>query len=161
MRKINNPYAGMEGYNCFGCSPDNEHGLRMRFTEEGEYLTSNWEPRGFLQGYVNVLHGGIQATLMDEIASWLVQIKLKTAGVTSELRVRYLKPVPVDKGSIRLRAKLSGMRRNLADVSVELFCPDGKLCAVADVTYYTFPQKVAAEKLHFPPYEKFFEKEKG
>jgi uncharacterized protein (TIGR00369 family) len=157
MRKINNPYKGTEGYNCFGCSPDNEHGLQMHFVEDGDYLVSEWEPRSFLQGYVNILHGGIQATLMDEIASWLVQIKLKTAGVTSELKVRYLKPVPVNKGAITLRAGLSGMRRNLADIHVELFCPDGNLCAVADVTYFTFPQKVAAERLHFPEYEKFFD----
>jgi acyl-coenzyme A thioesterase PaaI-like protein len=77
------------------------------------------------------------------------------------MKIRYLKPVPVNKGSLNLRAKLVGMRRNLADVHVELFCPGKKLCAVADVTYYTFPQKVAAEKLHFPAHEKFFEDNNG
>ena len=24
MKKIINPWKNMEGYNCFGCSPDNE-----------------------------------------------------------------------------------------------------------------------------------------
>ena len=31
MKKIINPWKDMEGYNCFGCSPDNEAGVRMEF----------------------------------------------------------------------------------------------------------------------------------
>lgn len=26
MKKIINPWKGMEGYNCFGCAPNNEAG---------------------------------------------------------------------------------------------------------------------------------------
>ena len=129
----------------------------MQFREEGEYLVCDWEPRGFLQGYVNVLHGGIQVTLMDEIASWLVQVKMKTSGVTSQLTTKYLKPVPVDKGSIRLRAHLQETKRNLADVKVELFGPDGVLCSESVVTYYTFPENVARERFHYPGAEAFKE----
>jgi len=155
MRKINNPYTHLEGYNCFGCSPDNENGLQMNFVEDGDYLLCDWEPRGFLQGYFNVLHGGIQATLMDEIAAWVVQVKLKTGGVTSAINMRLLRAVPTNEGKIKLKARLKGMRRNLADVEVELFCPDGQLGATAEVTYYTFPEKEAREKLSYPGFEKF------
>ena len=35
MVKINNPYAERKDYNCFGCSPNNEHGLQMEFYVEG------------------------------------------------------------------------------------------------------------------------------
>ncbi len=159
MRKIANPYKKIKGYYCFGCSPDNKHGLHMEFYEDGDYLKCNWTTHGFLQGFYNVLHGGIQATLMDEIASWLVQIKLKTSGVTSTMSIRYIKPVPINKGKIHLRAQIKGMRRNLADIRVELFCPDKKLCAEADITYYTFPVEVAKKKLYLPDYDKFFEKD--
>ena len=104
MRKIVNPYTKVEGYNCFACSPNNENGLQMQFVEDGEYLICEWQPRGFLQGYNNILHGGIQATLMDEIASWFVQIKLKTAGVTSNMNLRLRKTVPSNQGKLILRA---------------------------------------------------------
>ena len=50
MQKINNPWAGIEGYNCFGCSPDNPLGLRMSFAEDGDYIVSVWEPSGTFQG---------------------------------------------------------------------------------------------------------------
>jgi len=155
MRKLHNPYQDIEDYNCFGCSPKNKYGLQMEFYEEGEFIICNWEPKGFLQGYFNVLHGGIQATLMDEIAAWLVQVKLKTGGVTSGMNIHLHKPVPINEGKITIKAKLSGMRRNLADIDVDLICPNGELGASAEMVYYTFPEKVAKQKLSYPGFEKF------
>lgn len=157
MKKILNPYPKYPGYNCFGCSPNNENGLKMEFFEEGDYVKCKWKPVSFLQGYHNVLHGGIQATLMDEIASWFVQIKLKTAGVTSNLNIRYLVPVTVIDGDIYLQASFISKRRNLVDVLVELFDSNKKLCAKGEITYYTFTREQAKEKLYYPEYNEFFE----
>ncbi len=162
MRKVYNPYKGMEGYNCFGCSPGNEHGLQMQFYEDGDFLFSDWEPKGFLQGYHNVLHGGIQATLIDEIGSWLVMIKLKTAGVTSELFVRYLKPVRISKeGNIKLKASLTSFKNNLATVHVELFDAEGVKCAQGDPVYFVYPPEIAQKRLFFPEYNAFFKEEQA
>lgn len=157
MRKVINPFRGLEGYNCFGCSPDNKFGLQLSFVDEGEYLTASWTPKDYFQGYNNMLHGGIQSTLIDEIASWYVYAKLKTAGVTSKLEVRYKKPVYTDKGDIKLRAKLLGMKRNLANFEVELFDADGVLCAFGNVQYFTFNEKVSREKFWYPGADAFFE----
>ena len=157
-RKILNPYTQYNGYQCFGCSPNNQHGLQMTFIEDGDAVISEWEPRDYMQGFFNVLHGGIQATLMDEIGFWCMQIKSKTAGVTSSMTSRFLNSIPTNKGKIKLVAILKGKRRNLVDVHVNLYCPDGKLCAESDITYFTYPPEVAREKLYYPPYEQFFEK---
>ena len=78
----------------------------MHFRVEGDEVLCDWEPENHLQGWVGVLHGGIQATLMDEIASWLVFVKLKTAGVTSKMEVKLIKPVKMDKAPFRLKARL-------------------------------------------------------
>lgn len=157
MKKIVNPYVKVEGYNCFACSPYNENGLQMTFIEDGDYLVSNWTPKGFLAGYNHILHGGIQATLMDEIASWFVQVKMKTAGVTSNMNLRLKRTVHTNQGPLKLRAWLKEVRRNLVDVNVELINPDGKVGAEGVVTYYTFPQEIAREKLNFPEPDDFFE----
>nr|NQU90560.1 PaaI family thioesterase [Bacteroidota bacterium] len=156
MRKVNNPFRGTPGYNCFGCSPDNPNGLHLHFIDEGEYLTAAWEPNPVFQGYHGVLHGGIQATLMDEIASWYVYAKLETAGVTSKMNVRYKQPVYVNKGSLLLKAKLHERRRNLVDIDVVLLDSDQKICATAMVQYFTFPEKVARERMYYPGPESFF-----
>ena len=42
MKKIINPWKDREGYNCFGCSPDNEAGVRMEFYEDGDEVVSIW-----------------------------------------------------------------------------------------------------------------------
>ncbi len=159
MRKVKNPFRGLDGYNCFGCSPDNENGLNLRFVDEGEYLTASWTPKKYFQGYSNLLHGGIQSTLIDEIASWYVYAKLKTAGVTSKLEVRYKRPVFTDKGDIKLKARLIEMRRNLADIEVELLDSDGKICVTGTVQYFTFSEKVAREKYWYPGSDAFFDTE--
>jgi acyl-coenzyme A thioesterase PaaI-like protein len=152
---INNPFHKLEGYNCFGCSPDNKLGLRMHFRIEDDEVICDWEPENHLQGWVGVLHGGIQATLMDEIASWFVFVKLKTAGVTSKMEVKLIKPVKMDKAPFRLRATLKEMQKNIALIHVELFMSDGILGAEAIMHYFTYPEKIASQRLYYPGIEHF------
>lgn len=159
MRKIRNPFTNLEGYNCFGCAHENPIGLRMSFLEEGEEITSVWTPGNDYQGYHHVLHGGIQATLIDEIASWVVYVKAGRAGVTSKMELRFLKPVHTNEGPVKLRAKLLGFRKNLADIDVKLNDHQNNLCAQALVTYFTFSPEKSKESFHYPEPEDFFEKE--
>jgi uncharacterized protein (TIGR00369 family) len=156
MQKLKNPYTHMDGYNCFGCSPNNVAGLRMEFVDEGEYICCYWKPQKAFQGYKNVLHGGIQATMMDEIASWVIQSKMGTAGVTSKIETRFLKPVYVSDQRITLKAKVQEVKRNIVVVGVDLFNTSGELCSQSVVTYFTVNSKVAAEKYFYPGKESFY-----
>ncbi len=158
-RNIKNPFFQLEGYNCFGCSPENKLGLRMQFRLEGEEVLCDWQPEDHLQGWVGILHGGIQATLMDEIASWLVFVVLRTAGVTSKMEVKLLKPIRFDKAPFRLRARLQEMNRNIAIIKVELFMNDGTLGAESLMHYFTYPQHIAKERLFYPGIEHFLDGE--
>ena len=92
-RKMYNAYADLEGYNCFGCAPNNEAGVRMEFYEDSEEIVSIWKPRPEYQGWIDTLHGGIQAVLLDEICAWVVLRKLQTTGVTSKMETRYRKSI--------------------------------------------------------------------
>ncbi|HUV06286.1 MAG TPA: PaaI family thioesterase [Spirochaetia bacterium] len=158
MEKIRNPFTRYEGYNCFGCCPGNPHGLQMEFYEEGGQVVSLWEPRDHFQGYGTVLHGGIQATLMDEIASWAVFITYKTAGVTSRMDIRFLKPVRTNRGKIVLRASAMEKTGRLATIRVLLTDSRETLCTEADIGYTLFSPEVARKKLAYPGYESFFER---
>ena len=156
MRKLKNPYTQMDGYNCFGCSPDNQNGLQMHFFDDGEYICSEWKPNKSFQGYKNVLHGGIQVTLMDEIASWVVQSKLGTAGVTSKIESRFLKPVLITDEHITIKAKLHRQMKNIAIIEVQLFNFAGELCAHSQISYFTFNPELAKEKYFYPGTESFY-----
>jgi uncharacterized protein (TIGR00369 family) len=155
-RKIINPYPRLEGYNCFGCSPVNRFGLQLDFFEEGDFLLADWEPKDHFSGYKNVLHGGIQSTLLDEIASWAVQIKLETAGVTAGIDLRFKKPVFVDQGKLRLRAHIVRVEKRIAFVETELLNASGEICCAGVVKYYVYPEELARKKLNYPGIEKFF-----
>lgn len=155
LEKVLNPYRNLAGYRCFGCSPDNENGLQMEFEDDGEYIISHWNPRACFQGYLDVLHGGIQATLLDEIASWVVMVHLKTGGMTSRMDVRYLKRVLVNEGPILIRAKLIENRHRVALIKAELFNAAGELASEANVQYFLLPEKMAKEKLSYPGVEHF------
>ncbi len=136
-RKMYNAYADLEGYNCFGCSPTNPYGLKCKFVDEGEYITCHWVPSENYQGFFHVLHGGIQTTLIDEIASWAIFSHEKTAGVTTEMQVKYRRPVRTDQGEIWLRAKVTEVARRLVTAHVELFNEKNELATEADVSRST------------------------
>jgi len=156
MRKIHNPFREREGYHCFGCSPDHLSGLQMSFYEDGDELISTWQPKPQFEGYHGVLHGGIQSTIMDEIASWVVYVKIKVAGVTSSMNVRYHKPIYLGGGEITIRSKVVGMRRNLADIYVGIYNKENELCSEGTVTYFTFSEKKSKELFFYPGEEAFF-----
>ena len=80
MKKIINPWIGTEGYNCFGCAPNNEWGVKMEFYEDGDDIVSYWQPDERFQGWHYTLLGGIQATLLDEKRFWEIIGKLKALG---------------------------------------------------------------------------------
>ena len=56
MRKIKNPWMQKEGYNCFGCSPDNPVGVHMEFYEDGDDIISFWKPQTHYQGWIDTMH---------------------------------------------------------------------------------------------------------
>lgn len=157
MRKIVNPYAkpGSKDYQCFGCSPNNEIGLRLEFWDAGEYVIAKWLPRKSLEGFRNVLHGGIQATLLDEIASWVVQMRCKTVGVTSSMDIKYRCPVLISEGEITLRAKVKEAGSRIATIEAELLGNDGKLCVSAVVKYFLFSTEKASVEYFYPGADAF------
>ena len=145
MKKIQNPWLHKEGYNCFGCAPGNASGLKMEFYEDGDEVVSVWHPEPQYQGWIDTLHGGIQAVLLDEICAWVIVRKLQTTGVTSKMETRYLKPVSTNDCRLTLRAHIKEVRRNLVTLEAGLYNEAGVLCTQAVCTYFTFSKEKAAE----------------
>ena len=79
--------------NCFGCSPRNKYGLQMKInlTKEGCFSYISISDR--FCGFEGLVHGGIIATLLDEIAGWTMIAHLSKLGVTQQANINYHKPV--------------------------------------------------------------------
>lgn len=151
MKKIKNPWVHLteQGYHCFACAPSNPFGLKMEFYEDGEDIVCLWHPNDHYQGWLKTLHGGIQATLMDEIGGWYVSRKLQTSAMTTQLNVKYRKPVPTgEEHTLEIRARFQERKRNFLTLAVTLSV-GGVICSSAEATYYCFPERIAREEFHF------------
>ena len=105
---------------CFGCSPWNERGLRMRFRHvEPGVVESPYTAAEHLCGAPGVVHGGIQAVLLDEAMGVAIHGRDEndeTFVVTAEFKLRYRRPVPTGVPLV-VRGRL--VRREGRDCFVE------------------------------------------
>ena len=151
MKKIKNPWIPLtdKGYNCFACSPTNPCGLKMEFYEDGDDIVSFWTPDDNFQGWMNTLHGGIQATIMDESAGWLISRKFQTSGMTTNLNVKYKKPVPTGQDiKIEVRARVKEVKRNFVFIEATI-SHEGTICSTGELTFYCFSKEVAEKDFFF------------
>ena len=83
---------------CFGCGKDNPQGMKLKFDydERGAKFTARIRLKSCFAGPPGHAHGGIIATILDEAMSKLNKPNGITA-VTSEMTVKYLRPVPLNR----------------------------------------------------------------
>ena len=75
---------------CFCCGAKNPIGLKLQFesTPDGRMYTL-WTPRKEHQGFKDIVHGGLVATVLDEVMVRLLYIRgiqAVTAGMETRLR---------------------------------------------------------------------------
>ncbi len=155
--KLLNPYTRYPEYNCFGCAPNNPVGLKMEFELRNNAIHSNWTPSSDFQGFYQILHGGIVAAAIDEIASWAMQVLCKTSGFTSEIQIKYLKPVYIEKSPLKLEARVESIQEKHAIIQVQLWDNEHTLCSTAKVDYYLFSEELARSTFYYPGVDSFFE----
>ena len=124
---------------CFGCGPANPSGLKLRFYETDDGVESEYVVPSDLDGAPGIVHGGIQATLLDEVMCMTKYAKAGTGVVTGELTVRYLRPAP-SGAPLLLAGRITETRGNsffiagsirLADGGEELTRARGRFFAAA------------------------------
>jgi uncharacterized protein (TIGR00369 family) len=155
MKEIINPYDKEQNM-CFGCSVKNPIGLSLRFTESEESLFAKWTPTENYQGYPNILHGGIIATLLDETGGWCVSVKIGSAGVTSEMKTKYIAPVYMNKGDLTITATIRERKEKSAIVYCSLHDGQDKLCAEAVIDFFIYPLEVAVRRFRYPGRDAFY-----
>lgn len=99
---------------CFACGQKNPIGLKLEFTEEGDYYQTQFTPVAAHQGYNDILHGGIMSTLMDEIMGRYLYIK-EIIALTVELNVRFKKAVKIGQKLI-VEGRISKDRGRLIEM---------------------------------------------
>jgi uncharacterized protein (TIGR00369 family) len=78
---------------CYVCGQKNPLGLQLRFFVEENVVKTEFTPKENQLGYPGVVHGGILSAIMDEIMGWPLALLTKRLSVTTQLQMRFLKPV--------------------------------------------------------------------
>lgn len=128
---------------CFVCGLESEVGLRLRFDDNGqdEVTSSYTVPRRY-QGYPGVVHGGVVAAMLDEVAARTAMIADRDRFMmTGKLEIRYRKPVPVET-PLTLVGRMLRDRKRIAEAHSEIRLPDGSVAAEADITMISVPSDV-------------------
>jgi uncharacterized protein (TIGR00369 family) len=79
---------------CFVCGWANPDGMQVPITVDEHGARFSYVLSQRYQGWVGIAHGGVIATLLDELMAWSTKPRGYST-VTAEISVRYRKPVPV------------------------------------------------------------------
>lgn len=115
---------------CFACGENNPIGFHLAIKEEGDGVKATWQMRKEYEGYQDIAHGGIIATLLDEMCAWVCRKKGYLA-LTGELKVRLKKPVWVGE-TVEIIARILEKKRNLIICRSEMRNEKGELVAFAE-----------------------------
>ncbi len=99
---------------CFGCGGANARGMLLTFEQDdaAQRIRGNFRLGAEYQGGAGFIHGGIIATVLDEVMGKVCRFR-EVRAVTAELTIEYLKPVLVDKDLIVEGYELEMKGRNL------------------------------------------------
>jgi acyl-coenzyme A thioesterase PaaI-like protein len=133
-----------EPHHCFACGELNEHGLHLELhaDAQGCWTEVTLDPR--FQGWESVAHGGIVATLLDEVMAWSV-IGRDTWGVTARLNVAFRRPIVIGQ---RLRAEgwvTEASRRMFRTAGHVLDAATGDVLATGEGAFVAAPPEQLAE----------------
>jgi uncharacterized protein (TIGR00369 family) len=114
---------------CFGCGGANARGMQLTFEQDdaSNKIRGAFRLGPEYQGGTGFIHGGIIATVLDEVMGKVCRFRGVRA-VTAELGVEYLKPVPVDVDLLIEGYELEMNGRNLKIVG-EIRGTTGQLLA--------------------------------
>jgi uncharacterized protein (TIGR00369 family) len=123
---------------CYGCGQGNRSGLRMVFAhgEDGS-AECRYTAADHLAGAPGVIHGGVQATLLDEAMGHAIHFADPDPEldiVTVDFALRYRRPAPVGV-PLRIRGKLLRAEGRDFFVSGEIVSPAGEVLTTADARW--------------------------
>jgi acyl-coenzyme A thioesterase PaaI-like protein len=124
---------------CFGCGPENEAGLHLAFRQTGTATVEcTYAVPAHLCGGPATVHGGIQATILDEALGKAALLGFADGPrrriVTAEFSLRYRRPAPLGE-PLTARAELVRVEGANVFVRGALFACDGTELTTAEARW--------------------------
>ena len=133
-QRLRNLFEKYTDHNCFACSSRNQIGLKLEIVQNDEDCFSDFILSNDYTGFPNIIHGGIQATVIDEVGFWAMYNKYKTIGFTTRMTLDYLNKL---EANTKLRAIATKIERNntLVNVEVKILNKDNAVGTIGNLNY--------------------------
>ena len=128
---------------CFVCGRKNPVGLYMHFYDnEKDEVCSDYAVSSQYQSYPGIVHGGILASMLDEVVGRVAMIEDHHHFMVSvRLQVIYRHPVPVET-PLKIRGRIVRLRGRLGKAQGEIILPDGRVACEASITLADIPEEL-------------------
>ena len=133
--------GSFRSFNCFGCAPGNDKGLRLEFTERGEGVSAPVRLGPDYESFPTTIHGGIVAAVLDEGMGRAVYRRTGEPGVTVGMRVRFVAPLRTD-AAYTVHASVVAQTEHGVKARAEVEDAGGALMASADATFVLVAESV-------------------
>lgn len=140
------PWHVLRNYRCFGCSPDNPIGLRLRSYATEDGIQSPFRLGALQASYPGIGHGGLVATVADEVMGNLLALRANRIAYTTSLRLRFLAPVLVDRG-YTATARVTRANGRLFSVEADVVDEAGGAVAIATGSYRSIDMEQAMAEM--------------
>ena len=118
--------------NCFVCGMKNPFGFQVKpeIIGDGASVRIECTPAEHLQGWANILHGGILSTLLDEAITYVGIGTFDQPAVTAQLEVRFRNPAPTGV-KLFVCAERIKVSKRLVEAKAEVTLSDNTVIATA------------------------------
>lgn len=130
MRGADGRRYAFADHNCFACGGENPIGLHLEIELGEGTARTEWTAAPDFVGWEDKIHGGILATLLDEVMAWAPS-SFDSWAVTAEMSIRFR--APANPGELLIaEARVTSRRRRIYAVHGAIHGQDGRLIAEAD-----------------------------
>lgn len=156
MEKAFQDYYPDSYRHCYGCGPDNDHGLQIKSYWDGDESIAEFHPQEFHLAFPGYVYGGLIASLIDchstgtaaAAAYRQEQRELGSAPhfrfVTAALHVDYLRPTPLGPPLI-LRSRVTEIKKRKVVIETDLLVND-VVTAKGNVVAVQIPENLVPDK---------------
>lgn len=122
-------------HSCFVCGDANPLGLKLRFETDGQVVRAKFTPRAEHVGFKGVVHGGLTATVLDEIMVWACAVATRQFAYCAELNVRYLHPLSPGIETVVTGELVANRKGKIFEARGRLQTANGQISAEATGKY--------------------------
>ena len=120
FKKLRDVFHTFENYNCFVCSSSNPIGLNLDIKLLDQLACASFNLSNLYSGFPSIVHGGIQASIIDEIGFWAMFNARKQIGFTQKLEIDYLSKIEINQ-EMMVEGREISMTSNTSKIEVNIF----------------------------------------